>query len=115
VPYQQYAKTGTDSALVSTVVTRASLGFRDTTFVRNSGNFRRAAFGEGGPVSGTRATSSWAPGERIVDRYLIQLPADAPPGSPQHDRLTRVHLDVIGGLVRLLDQLGDHGVAAQHR
>jgi hypothetical protein len=35
------------------------------------------------PVSGTRATSSWVPGERIIDRYLIQLPADAPPGSYQ--------------------------------
>jgi hypothetical protein len=31
------------------------LGFRDTTFVRNSGNFRRAVLGEGGPVLGSRA------------------------------------------------------------
>ncbi len=31
------------------------LAFRDTTFVRNSGNFRRAVFGEGGPVLGSRA------------------------------------------------------------
>jgi hypothetical protein len=30
------------------------LGFRDTTFVKNSGNFRRAVFGEGGPVLGSR-------------------------------------------------------------
>jgi len=35
------------------------------------------------PVSGTRATSSWAPGEPIVDPYVIQLPADAPPGAYQ--------------------------------
>ena len=35
------------------------------------------------PVSGTRATSGWAPGERIVDPYVIQLPADAPPGAYQ--------------------------------
>ncbi|HZK79249.1 MAG TPA: hypothetical protein VFC35_10095 [Gemmatimonadaceae bacterium] len=55
VPYRQWAKSGTDSALVSTVVKISGLGFRDTTFVRNSGNFRRAAFGEGGPVQGTRA------------------------------------------------------------
>ena len=31
------------------------LGFRDTTFVRNSGNFRRAVLGEGGPALGSRA------------------------------------------------------------
>ncbi|CAN5719857.1 hypothetical protein BH23GEM1_BH23GEM1_04500 [soil metagenome] len=31
------------------------LGFRDTTFVRNSGNFRRAIIGEGGPALGSRA------------------------------------------------------------
>jgi len=39
----------------SIVVRKAALGFRDTTFVRNSGNFTRAAYGEGGPVNGTRA------------------------------------------------------------
>ena len=32
-----------------------ALAFRDTTFVRGSGNFRRAVFGEGGPVRGSRA------------------------------------------------------------
>lgn len=31
------------------------LGFRDTTFVRGSGNFRRAVLGEGGPALGSRA------------------------------------------------------------
>jgi hypothetical protein len=35
------------------------------------------------PVSGTRATSSWAPGERISDAYAVALPADAPPGQYQ--------------------------------
>jgi hypothetical protein len=39
----------------SIVVKKAALGFRDTTFVRNSGNFTRAVYGEGGPVNGTRA------------------------------------------------------------
>ena len=39
----------------SIVVRKTALGFRDTTFVRNSGNFTRAAYGEGGPVNGTRA------------------------------------------------------------
>ena len=37
------------------VVKKGDLAFRDTTFVRNSGNFTRAAYGEGGPVNGTRA------------------------------------------------------------
>jgi hypothetical protein len=55
VPYKQWARSGTDSFEVSTVVRRSDLGFRDTTFVRNSGNFARAAFGEGGAVQGTRA------------------------------------------------------------
>ncbi len=50
---------GADSVLVP--LTRAvevvieRLGFRDTTYVRNSGNFRRAVIGEGGPVLGSRA------------------------------------------------------------
>jgi hypothetical protein len=43
------------SALGSTVVNAAKLAFRDTTFVRGSGNFRRAVFGEGGSVINSRA------------------------------------------------------------
>lgn len=39
----------------STVVRIQALGFRDTTFVRNSGNFRRSVFGEGGSVINSRA------------------------------------------------------------
>src|SRR5687767_8590779 len=39
----------------SIVVRKLALAFRDTTFVRNSGNFTRAAYAEGGPVHGTRA------------------------------------------------------------
>ncbi len=31
------------------------IAFRDTTYVRNSGNFRRVVVGEGGPVLGSRA------------------------------------------------------------
>lgn len=47
VPYQENG--------VSEVVRIDQLGFRDTTFVRNSGNFQRAIIGEGGPVLGSRA------------------------------------------------------------
>jgi hypothetical protein len=39
----------------STVVDISRLGFRDTTFVRGSGNFDRAIVGEGGAVNGSRA------------------------------------------------------------
>ncbi len=35
------------------------------------------------PVSGTRATSGWQPGEIINDPYTILVPADAPPGEYQ--------------------------------
>ena len=57
VPYQQPATdlaTG-GAATYSVVVNLANLGFRDTTYVRNSGNFSHAIFGEGGPVLGSRA------------------------------------------------------------
>ena len=40
---------------MSTVVRIGALALRDTTYVRNSGNFRRAVIGEGGPVLGSRA------------------------------------------------------------
>jgi hypothetical protein len=39
----------------STIVTISKLAFRDTTFVRNSGNFRRSVFGEGGSIVNSRA------------------------------------------------------------
>ncbi len=55
VPYKQSVTIGTKTFEYSIVVRRADLAFRDTTFVRNSGNFRRAAYGEGGLVNGTRA------------------------------------------------------------
>jgi hypothetical protein len=38
----------------SIVIRIDQLAFRDTTYVRNSGNFRRAVVGEGGPVLGSR-------------------------------------------------------------
>ena len=41
--------------LQSTVISIDRLAFRDTTFVRSSGNFRRSVFGEGGSVVNSRA------------------------------------------------------------
>jgi hypothetical protein len=40
--------------LAATVVRISDLAFRDTTFVRNSGNFRRSVFGEGGSIVNSR-------------------------------------------------------------
>ncbi len=59
VPYQQPATDLTTGAAstYSVVVNLSNLGFRDTTYVRGSGNFGRAIFGEGGPVLGSRAIS----------------------------------------------------------
>ncbi|HEX6573971.1 MAG TPA: hypothetical protein VF042_03280 [Gemmatimonadaceae bacterium] len=56
VPQIQKAVTaGGEEFNYAIVVKKGDLAFRDTTFVRNSGNFTRAAYGEGGPVNGTRA------------------------------------------------------------
>ena len=56
VPFRQGPfVTGTDTSFYSIVVKVPALGFRDTTFARNSGNFRRAVLGEGGAAGGTGA------------------------------------------------------------
>ena len=55
VPYKQTVVSSTGTWEYSIVVRKQELAFRDTTFVRNSGDFRHASYGEGGPVSGTRA------------------------------------------------------------
>lgn len=51
LPFQQ-----TINGFEYSIVARLDrLTFRDTTYVRNSGNFRRVIVGEGGPVLGSRA------------------------------------------------------------
>jgi hypothetical protein len=55
VPYKQTVVSPTGNWEYSIVVRKQDLAFRDTTFVRNSGDFRHASYGEGGPVLGTRA------------------------------------------------------------
>ncbi len=59
----------------SVVIRIDQLAFRDTTYVRNSGNFRRAVIGEGGPVLGSRgmmydATAGFdlTPPRPVIDR-----------------------------------------------
>jgi hypothetical protein len=56
LPYRQRIPRPDGTFFDYSVVARiGALAFRDTTFVRGSGNFRRAVFGEGGPVLGSRA------------------------------------------------------------
>ncbi|HEX6534769.1 MAG TPA: hypothetical protein VF041_09225 [Gemmatimonadaceae bacterium] len=56
VPASQQAVDGSGNTITYSVVFRIpDLAFRDTTFARNSGNFRRVVIGEGGPVLGSRA------------------------------------------------------------
>jgi hypothetical protein len=53
VPYNQPVAGG----FYSVTIRLPELGYRDTTFARNSGSFQRAIFGEGGSVFGSRAVS----------------------------------------------------------
>lgn len=54
------------------LVTLADLGFRDTTFVRNSANFKRAIFGEGGVAKGSRTlTYDVDAGLRRVTQQIV--------------------------------------------
>lgn len=56
LPYRQRIQRADGTFFDYSIVAQLPLlAFRDTTFVRNSGNFRRAVFGEGGPVLGSRA------------------------------------------------------------
>jgi hypothetical protein len=55
VPYRQKIGVAPDTGFYSIVITIGNLAFRDTTFVRNSGNFQRAVIGEGGAILGSRA------------------------------------------------------------
>jgi hypothetical protein len=56
VPFRQQVPRGDGTTFPYSIVVRLDrLAFRDTTFVRNSGDFRRVVVGEGGPVLGSRA------------------------------------------------------------
>jgi hypothetical protein len=55
VPYKQNVGSALNARNYSIVIQINSLAFRDTTFLRNSGNFQRAIMGEGGALLGSRA------------------------------------------------------------
>lgn len=83
VPARQAITTPNGTFNYSIVVRLDALAFRDTTFVRNSGNFRRAVFGEGGPVLGSRALTydvtrgfDSTPPLPVIDRG-VSRPVDA--------------------------------------
>jgi hypothetical protein len=78
VPFQQTVTSSSGDWNYSVIVNPEKLAFRDTTFVRNSGNFARAAYGEGGPVSGTRAMTfdvnrGFETTTRLVDNTIATL------------------------------------------
>jgi hypothetical protein len=83
VPARQVITTPTGTFNYSIVVRLDALAFRDTTFVRNSGNFRRAVFGEGGPVLGSRALT-----------YDVTRGMDSTPPLPVIDRGVSRPVDV---------------------
>ena len=60
------------------LVTLADVGFRDTTFVRNSASFRRAIFGEGGVARGSRTLTYDADGQ--LRRATQQVVTDTTTG-----------------------------------
>jgi hypothetical protein len=84
VPYRQTVRRPDGTTFPYSIVVRIDqLAFRDTTFTRNSGNFRRAVFGEGGPVLGSRAMT-----------YDATMGLDPMPPIPVIDRGISRPLDV---------------------
>lgn len=83
LPYKQTINAPGGKYDYSIVVQINKLGFRDTTFVRGSGDFRRAVFGEGGPVLGSRAMT-----------YDATIGFDMTPPLPVIDRGISRPLDV---------------------
>jgi hypothetical protein len=81
VPFRQMIDMGNGQTFPYSIVVRLDrLTFRDTTYVRNSGNFRRAVIGEGGPVRGSRAMTFDATTgfELVPPRPVIDLGVSRP-------------------------------------
>jgi hypothetical protein len=57
LPFKQTVGVAPNAVNYSIVARLPKLGYRDTTFARNSGNFQRAIFGEGGSVFGSRVVA----------------------------------------------------------
>jgi hypothetical protein len=78
----------------STVIQIDKLAFRDTTFVRGSGNFRRAVFGEGGSVFGSRSMMYDA--DRGVDPTYPFVDLGVSPPSDVSDFIANTFAEVKG-------------------
>lgn len=83
LPFKNTVTTATGSFSYSVVARIDQLAFRDTTYVRNSGDFRRAVVGEGGPVLGSRAMT-----------YDATMGFDMTPNLPVIDKGVSRPLDV---------------------
>ncbi len=83
LPAKQAIVTPSGTFNYSIVARLDQLAFRDTTYVRNSGNFRRAVVGEGGAVLGSRAMT-----------YDATMGFDLTPPLPVIDRGLSRPLDV---------------------
>ncbi len=92
VPYK-YTDPAT-LAVTSTVVDITRLGFRDTTFVRGSGDFNRAIFGEGGAVNGSRAMTFDA--SRGLDPSFPYIDRGVSPASDVSDFIANAFSKVQG-------------------
>jgi hypothetical protein len=99
VPYKQRVTTPGGSFEYSIVVRLPMLAFRDTTFVRNSGNFRRAVMGEGGPVRGSRALT-----------YDVLSGFDSTPPIPVIDRGVSRPLDVTDFIANTFSRVQGVGI-----
>jgi hypothetical protein len=81
--------------LSATVIDITRLGFRDTTFVRGSGDFSRALFGEGGSVNGSR-TMTYTVGRGFVDPSNPYIDSGVSPASDVSDFIANAFSKVQG-------------------
>ncbi|BAH39555.1 MAG TPA: hypothetical protein DGD08_14625 [Gemmatimonas aurantiaca] len=100
LPYKQIVRRPDGSMWEYSIVGRIDrLAFRDTTYVRNSGNFRRAVFGEGGPVLGSRAMT-----------YDATMGFDMTPPLPVIDRGISRPLDVTDFIANTFSRVQGVGI-----
>jgi len=88
----------------STVIDINALAFRDTTFVRGSGNFQRAIFGEGGSVFGSRTMMYDA--QRGFDPTYPYIDLGVSPPSAVSDFIANTFAEVKGVAINFDGSLG---------
>jgi len=88
----------------STTIDINALAFRDTTFVRGSGTFQRAMFGEGGSVFGSRTMMYDA--QRGVDPAYPYIDLGVSPPSAVSDFIANTFAEVKGVAINFDGTLG---------